>query len=126
MTEFNRKFTQDAEKAGRQAYRRVQTDAVKAQDEHAKGVYLHWVGPSSVERIMKDFMRIDEDILAQLPRQVKFDLPLRKGTNKLERHLYDAFVRDLIILYNFFLSYILHHVLACRQRLSFASESLLT
>ena len=75
---------------------------------------------------MKDFMRIDEDILAQLPRQVKFDLPLRKGTNKLERHLYDAFVRDLIILYNFFLSYILHYVLACRQRLSFASESLLT
>ena len=89
-------FRRGAARAGIIAYQRVKVDAAKVLEDHEKKVDSHWIGPFSIERLLHDFMRINEDVLVQMPGQVKFDLPLREGTRNLEEHLYDTFVRPII------------------------------
>lgn len=83
--------------AGHKDYRQLRANAVNAQNEHGSDMDGSWVGPYPPREMMDKLMPISEGDLALLPKKVKFNLPVRKGKQPLEKHIYQLFVRDLFI-----------------------------
>ena len=83
---------------GRRRYRQLLEDARLAQDEHAGEMLGHWIGPYPYTDFFHQLMLVEQNALDKMPTDVKFELPVRKDGKKLEKHLYQLFVRDIFIL----------------------------
>ena len=82
---------------GRRRYRQLLEDVKLAQKEHADEMLGHWIGPYHYTDIFHQLMHVEQSKLDKMPTDVKFELPVRKDGKKLEKHLYQLFVRDILI-----------------------------
>ena len=71
-------------------------DAAQAKKQHCQDMNGYWIGPSTPEEFVHKLMGITPEDLKALPAGVDFALPVREAPGvKLEKHLYQLFVREL-------------------------------